>query len=692
MVNNKQSHISDSSMSGVNFESLFAHLPERYVVMDAHQGYKMIAANDAYLAVTGKSREQVIGKGLFEVFPDTSERALKTGKGELETSFEKVIKTDAPDSTGVIRYDLEDGNGKMSVRYWQATHYPIREGKKITAILQSTADVTDIVMSSEELKLANIKLDEAKKAGLVGSWSWDIAKDMVTADRGLSDLFGISEEDALKGLPLEIFLSSIYEPDRDMVTGIIQQTLDSGESFECEYRTIDSEKHVRWVIARGRVERDEKGKPTHFPGVMIDISSRKEAEARLMESEQRLRFMADTMPQLVWITRPDGYHEYYNQPWYDYTGTTPGSTDGEGWNGLFHEDDRERARDIWQHSLKTGEIYEIKYRLYHAPSKTYRWVIGRARPYRDDNGEIIKWYGTCTDIDDSVQEIEMRKRLEAELNEEKDRLESRVAERTSQLRLTNEGLRKEVKKRQRAEARLRKSSEELQRSNKELEEFAYVSSHDLQEPLRKIQAFSDLVMDEYGDKIGDGEMYLSRIKASASRMSSLIEDLLAFSRVTTKPAVTQHIDLNETFEHVLLDLQERIERENGSVAIDGKLPIINADATHMRQLFQNLLSNSLKFHAVDTPPRVEVSVKKSDDMHCIVIKDYGIGIDEKYKEKVFAVFQRLNTKQAYEGTGIGLAVCKKIVDRYGGTIELESQLGKGTTFTICLPAGLEGEK
>ena len=692
MVNNKQSHISDSSVSDVNFESLFAHLPERYVVLEAQHGYKMIAANDAYLAVTGKSREQVIGKGLFDVFPDTSERAIRTGKGELEASFEKVIQTDAPDSTGVIRYDLEGNDGKMSVRYWQATHYPIRNGKKITAILQSTADVTNIVMSSEELKLANIKLDEAKKAGLVGSWSWDIAKNIVTADRGLSALFGISEEDALRGLPLDTFLASIYEPDRERVTGIIQQTLEGEEGFECEYRTIDTERNVRWVIARGRIERDEKGEPTHFPGVMIDISSRKEAEARLTESEQRLRFMADTMPQLVWITRPDGYHEYYNQPWYDYTGTTPGSTDGEGWNALFHEDDRERAHEMWQHSLKTGEIYEIKYRLYHAPDKTYRWVIGRARPYRDESGEIIKWYGTCTDIDDSVQEIEMRKRLETQLNEEKDRLETRVAERTSQLRLTNEGLRKEVKKRQRAEARLRKSSEELQRSNKELEEFAYISSHDLQEPLRKIQAFSGLVMDEYGDKIGDGEMYLSRIKASASRMSSLIEDLLAFSRVTTKPAVTRQIDLNEVFEHVQFDLQERIEREKGTIVIDGKLPVLSADATHMRQLFQNLLSNSLKFHAPGTPPCVEVSVKKSEDMHCIIIKDYGIGIDEKYKEKVFAVFQRLNTKQAYEGTGIGLAVCKKIVDRYGGTIELESQLGKGTTFTICLPVGPEGDK
>lgn len=678
--------------SSLDYEALFGQLPDRYVVIDAHDGYKMIAANDAYLAVTGKTYEQIIGKGLFDVFPDTSERALKTGKGELETSFEKVATTGKPDSTGVIRYDLRDERGKMQMRYWQATHYPISEGDDVRAIIQSTADVTDIVLSSEQLKLANIRLEEAKVAGFVGSWSWDIAADIITADRGMANLFGISEEDAIKGLPLKSFVSSIYTPDRERVTEIIQQTLKDGDMFECEYRTIDAEKHIRWVIARGRIERDESGAATQFPGVMIDITSRKEAEAKLVESEQRLRFMADTMPQLVWIARPDGYHEYFNQPWYDFTGTEPGATDGEGWSDLFYEDDRERARELWSHSLATGDAYEIKYRLYYAPDDTYRWVIGRARPYRDESGDIVKWYGTCTDVDESVREIEMRKRLEEQLNEEKERLESRVVERTSQLRLTNEGLREEIKKRQHAEEELRRSSEELQRSNKELEEFAYVSSHDLQEPLRKIQAFSDLVIDEYGDKIGEGEMYLSRIKASANRMSSLIEDLLTFSRVTSKPVTPQLIDLNETFEHVLLDLQDRIEREGGVVEITSTLPTIKADATHMRQLFQNLLSNSLKFHKPNESPRVEVSVRTSGDMYCIVIKDDGIGIDEKYKEKVFAVFQRLNTRQAYEGTGIGLAVCKKIVDRYGGTIDIESQLGEGTTFTICLPAEMEGEQ
>ncbi len=673
-------------MTSFDYESLFHALPERYVVFgtDAPR-FTMLAANEQYFNVTGKDETAVIGHGLFEVFPDTSEKAQKTGKGELQESLERVIKTKQSDSTGVIRYDLADSEGNMQVRFWQATHYPLFKNDELIGILQSTADITELINSNEQLKLANLKLENAIATGLIGSWSWDIESDIVTADKGLARLFGVSPDEAIRGLPLETFVRSIYEDDRDKVNKIIEKTVKSGGSFEAEYRTIDTEGVVRWVIARGHVEKDASGKPIHFPGVMIDISSRKNAEAEIKDSEERLRFMADTMPQLVWITRADGYHEYYNKHWYEYTGTKDGETDGAGWNNLFHASDRARARKVWRKSLETGEPYEIKYRLFHAPTQTYRWVIGRALPFRNEKGEIVKWYGTCTDIDDSIQEIEKRKLLEEALKEEKTRLESRVSERTSQLKLTNEGLRQEIKKRQKVERKLREYGAELQRSNKELEEFAYVSSHDLQEPLRKIQAFSDLLTEEYREGLGEGKEYLDRIQSSAQRMSTLIEDLLTFSRVTTKPSVTKPIPLSEILEYTVADLHERIKKEDGIVKVQPSLPVVMADETHMRQLFQNLLSNALKFHPLDRKPVVEVSATVDDDECKIMVKDNGIGIDPKYRDKVFAVFQRLNAKQAYDGTGIGLAVCKKIVERYGGTIEIESQLGTGTTFIITLP-------
>lgn len=674
----------------LNYETLFRVLPERYVVMATDAPvFTILDANTSYLEVTAAMAKEIIGKGMFEAFPDTSTKARATGKGELQESFERVLQAKKPDSTGIIRYDIASDTGELEVRYWQATHYPYMEDGVCRAIVQSTADVTELVQSSEQLRLANLKFEDAFTAGLIGSWSWDVDKDMVITDKGLAFLFGVSPQKAIDGLPLKTFMDAIHEEDREAVSDHITQTLASGTSFEAEYRTVDTSGVVRWVIARGRVERNSEGEPLQFPGVMIDISSRKRAEAELQDSEERLRFMADTMPQLVWITRSDGYHEYYNKQWYAFTGTQEGASDGEGWNDLFHPQDQALARKVWQRSLETGEPYEIKYRLHHAPSDSYRWVMGRALPFKNDKGEIIKWYGTCTDIDDSVKEIEMRKRLEQALKEEQARLESRVEERTSQLRLTNEGLRKEIKKRQRIEQKLREYGEELQRSNKELEEFAYVSSHDLQEPLRKIQAFGDLLVDEHGDKLGEGKEYLDRIQNSAQRMSALIEDLLTFSRVTTKPSTPGPVDLNEIMHGAVADIQDRIEKEGGAVEVEAGLPTVLADEVHMRQLFQNLLSNGLKFHPKDRAPVVKVRSKKTDDGHVITIEDNGIGIEERHKERIFAVFQRLNTKQAFDGTGIGLAVCKKIIERYGGTITIESVVGTGTTFHITLPHGKE---
>lgn len=269
--------------------------------------------------------------------------------------------------------------------------------------------------------------------------------------------------------------------------------------------------------------------------------------------------------------------------------------------------------------------------------------------------------------------------LEQELVEERDMLESRVKRRTRQLEQTNQGLEAEVERRKETEA-------ELQRSNQELQDFAYVASHDLQEPLRKIQAFGGILESEYSDQLADGAEYLKRMHAAATRMSQLIDDLLVFSRVTTKPPVPTKVNLDEIVGDVLSDLENRISETKGEVRV-GKLPNIQADPTHMRQLFQNLIANALKFNREGVPPVVvvESKLRKKDNLYEITISDNGIGFDEKYAERIFGVFQRLHGRGSYEGTGIGLAVCRKIVERYGGTITAEGHTGEGAKFTIKFP-------
>lgn len=296
------------------------------------------------------------------------------------------------------------------------------------------------------------------------------------------------------------------------------------------------------------------------------------------------------------------------------------------------------------------------------------------------------------------QEVAVRQHLAEEVEKARAELELRVQERTAELARVNEGLRRENLERQRAETALARQAQELARSNSELEQFAYVASHDLQEPLRKILAFGDrLRIKSSQDLSGQSRDYLERIQAAAVRMRTLISDLLALSRVTTRPQLFVPVDLSEVARTVVSDIEVRIQQLRGQVYID-QLPTIEADPVQMSQLLQNLISNALKFYREGEPAVVKVwgtllpteenrtPGDSLDRQHCqIWVEDNGIGFDEKYLDRIFEPFQRLHGRGEYEGTGMGLAICRKIVERHRGEITARSTPGQGTTFIVTLP-------
>ncbi|MGD9714984.1 MAG: PAS domain-containing protein, partial [Thermomicrobiales bacterium] len=365
--------------------------------------------------------------------------------------------------------------------------------------------------------------------------------------------------------------------------------------------------------------------------------------AELRDSEERFRFLAQAVPQIVWITRPDGYHEYYNGRWYDYTGLTPEESIGYGWSKPLHPDDLERSKLRWEQSTNTGEEYEIEYRFRRSDGE-YRWFLGRALPVRDETGQIVRWFGTCTDIDDKKRQAET--------------LENLILERTLKLR-------EEIEERIAAEKKVAEMVTELRRSNGELEQFAYVASHDLQEPLRKIQAFGDRLTVRCREILDDqGRDYIDRMQSSAARMQQLINDLLVYSRVSTRGQQIRMVDLNETAQNVASDLEGRILQAGSGARVDiGPMPTVPADALQMRQLLQKLIGNALKFSRPNVPALVTVSARLidgDDGQKCrIEVADNGIGFDEQYLDRIFQVFQRLHGRGTYEGTGVGLAICRK---------------------------------
>lgn len=237
-------------------------------------------------------------------------------------------------------------------------------------------------------------------------------------------------------------------------------------------------------------------------------------------------------------------------------------------------------------------------------------------------------------------------------------------------------------------------AEELQRSNRELEEFAFVASHDLQEPLRKIRAFGDRLQQKFSAELGaNGADYVARMQSASGRMSVLIDDLLSFSRVTTKQRSFEKVDLNKVMQEVMGDLDYAIEESGAQLHID-PLPTLDVDASQIAQVFMNLISNSLKFHAPGVRPIITVSCEINltsslvDDDRlwcCLRFADQGIGFESQYVERVFSLFQRLHGREEYSGTGIGLALCRKIIERHGGTIAAQSAPGEGAVFIIHLP-------
>jgi signal transduction histidine kinase len=230
---------------------------------------------------------------------------------------------------------------------------------------------------------------------------------------------------------------------------------------------------------------------------------------------------------------------------------------------------------------------------------------------------------------------------------------------------------------------------ELQRSNENLQQFATIASHDLQEPLRKIQAFSDRLRDRFMVELPDpGRDYLERIRGAAKRMQDLINDLLMFSRLSAKEQTYARVPLTKIARSVLSDLEVRIEETAGKVNL-GELPMIDADPIHMRQLLQNLIGNALKFSRPGVAPVVDITgevVPEPDGpMLRLVVADNGIGIEPRHHDRIFGIFERLHGRGKYEGTGVGLAVCRKIVEQHHGSITVSSVVDEGTKFTILLP-------
>ncbi|KQT45540.1 histidine kinase [Methylobacterium sp. Leaf456] len=347
--------------------------------------------NDAYRPVFGDRQSRALGARFREIWADLWD--------DIGPLVEATLSGRSVSQRN--RLLMMDRHGVPEESWWSFTYSPVRDDDgAVNGMLCITAETTAEVLAERARERSEERLDLALSAGgSIGVWDWDVAADRVTADSRFARLYGVDPAVAEQGAPIATFFGGIHADDLPEVRRRIEAALANGAPFAAEYRLVQADGSVRWAAAEGRCIHDAAGRPTRFPGVSSDITERKRTEAALRESEDRFRGIADTIEQMVWSTRPDGFHDYYNARWYEFTGMPDGSTDGAAWNGMFHPEDQERAWAVWRHSLETGETYGIEYRLRHRSGR-YRWVLGRAKPLRDASGRIVRWFGTCTDIHD----------------------------------------------------------------------------------------------------------------------------------------------------------------------------------------------------------------------------------------------------------------------------------------------------
>ncbi len=351
------------------------------------------------------------------------------------------------------------------------------------------------------------------------------------------------------------------------------------------------------------------------------------------------------------------------------------------WYRQVHPDDRGRWNIEAAEMFLSGTPLRSVYRVIARDGKVVSFHC-EAKMVRHDDGRPWFIHGVAFDITEL-------KAAEEKLKKAHDELELRVHERTAELARTNEELALEVAERKRAQNELAIRAQDLASSNAELEQFAYVASHDLQEPLRMVTSFTQLMVTRYrGSLDADADEFIEYIADGAKRMSRLINDLLEYSRVGTRGRPLAPTDCSAIFDLACKNLRVAIEETDATVTSDA-LPIVLGDETQLLQLFQNLIGNALKFRG-EEPIRIHVGVETQDGKWLFRVSDNGIGIEPQYAERIFIIFQRLHSRGDYPGTGIGLAVCKKIVERHGGRIWVESEPGDGATFCFFLQASDPG--
>jgi PAS domain S-box-containing protein len=485
------------------------------------------------------------------------------------------------------------------------------------------------------IRKRDYQLLEAQHIAQMGNWEWDVNSNALTWSEELHSIYGLGPDETPESF-LD-FLVHVHPEDQDAVREEVRHAFSERVPFSFDHRIVRPDGSIRTLHGEAGVVLDSSGEVVRMVGTGQDVTERKKAEESLARARDYYVRLLDDFPNPIWRVDVDGQCDYFNQSWLAFTGRQLSEELNGGWLTGVHPEDRKYCGAPLTEAVNARRPFVMEYRL-HYHDGSYHWILAYGMPLFDVDQVFIGYIGSCFDIEE----------------------------------------------RRRAQDLVEQQARALRQSNAELEQFAFIASHDLQEPLRMIRGFAQLLVRRYRSVLDkDGQQFMGYMVEGTERMQTLISNLLSYSRLDRGPKTFGQVDSKAAAEKALFNLTQAV-RESKAVVELGPLPIVCADETQMVQLFQNLIGNAIKFHA-DEAPRVHISARSVGGEWLFTVQDNGIGIEPEYGEKIFAIFQRLHGPDKYPGTGIGLAICKKIVERHGGRIWAGSPSDHGATICFTLP-------
>jgi len=504
---------------------------------------------------------------------------------------------------------------------------------------------------THDLSLTNERFRLISNATNDSMWDWDVTTNEFWFNDAYKAHFGGENIEGKAGF--DHWKARIHSDDRARILESFDRIFLSQESnWRNEYKFCKNNGTYGYVIDRGFVIRDEKGKVIRVVGCLTEITEIKAIESRLLESEETYRTLAESMPQLVWITNETGEIIFTNKKSEEYLGKTFDDLKGNGWFNFIHQNDLSKALYKWNQSLTTGTEYSVEYRL-KSCLNDYRWFLSRAVPIKGENGKNVKWVGTSTDIHDQRMMLNNFASAQVKLSDINNQLNTK--------------------------------NEELKKINKELDNFVYMASHDLTSPVRNLESLMELLLNELNPDPSNVKLnfLINLVTRSISILKKTISDLSEVAKTEEDPFLIQEVNLCEVLEEVKESIKDLIEGSEAIILEDLKVKTIRFRKKNMRSILFNLLSNAIKYKSSERKPVVGIRTEMvAEDVIQLTIQDNGKGIKKEDFPKVFAPFKRLDF--GVEGTGIGMSIVKRIVDNNGGRIEVHSNPGEGTVFNIFL--------